>query len=101
MWQELLRIPHPTLPELIVSAEVFCILYPLRMVMRILENEEKKLQRQIMGHHRKHHLEHARWCKQEDCPRLTSTQSLRPSPPELAQQLAAQVSQSDLETSPH
>lgn len=105
MWQELLTIPHPSLNDLIKSSEVVVALYPLHILMRVLESEAQKEKRRIREYHKKHHREHARWCRHGDCSKLSS-QSL---PQYLSQevqvsvpvQLEDQVPQSAQETDQH
>jgi hypothetical protein len=70
-----LQIPHPSLSEVLVSAEIFCILYPLRMLMKVLETEEQKLRREIIQHHAKHHKTALKACHTENCSLLSAAVS--------------------------
>lgn len=92
MWHLILQLPHPTLNELIISAEIFMIFWPMRLLQLATENELCKEVRRIRLHHRKTHMSHARWCREDDCAKLADQIQL-PSPLELAALLAVEVAQ--------
>lgn len=55
MLHELSQIPHPSLTEVVIASETFLILYPLRIVVRRIEREERLLRKVLIKRHVKHH----------------------------------------------
>lgn len=95
MWQELLKIPHPSLADILISSEVFMVLYPLRMIMHVLESDLEKEKRRLRENHRKRHSSRARFCRQEDCLKISPGSS-----PRYPQQAIQQISVTDQESLP-
>lgn len=70
--------PHPTVPELLISAQIFILLYPLRWVAHLFESEVTKDARYVKGKIIRSHVynDHGfRWkhCRVDDCASLVSS----------------------------
>lgn len=89
MLEQFNSLPHPTWTELIISAQILMVLWPLRLLQRALENELQKDIRRIRTHHRRNHDSHARWCKEGECSILSEGQTAPQSPLEQAALLAS------------
>lgn len=71
-------IPHPDIDQVIVSGELFFLLYPLRIMARVIESEaskeHKELRKILIKRHVKLHNGH-KWkhCKVDSCASLAVT----------------------------
>lgn len=63
MLHELSKVPHPSWTEILISAQIFCLLYPLRIVARRIEKEERVLRKTLIHRHVRHHRGRYAHCK--------------------------------------
>lgn len=89
-----IEIPLPTPQDVIISAELLFLLWPLRWLQREAEMEAIKAQRQL---HKKSHSTVARFCSEDSCKPVTIPRSsTRPQLPVLAPDLILELDQVDL-----
>lgn len=86
-----IQIPLPTHQDVIISAELLFLLWPLRWLQREAEIEAIKAQRKL---HRKNHNQVARFCSEDSCKPVTVPRSsIHPQPPVLAPELLLELDQ--------
>lgn len=71
MWHELLKIPHPTTAEVLVSLELLLIFYvPKYILDKVVREEEKELRKLLIKWHVKHHKGRFVYCKCSTDPKI-------------------------------
>jgi hypothetical protein len=83
-------VPVPSSDQIIVGAELLIILYPIRSMMRSLDNQARKERNRIIAAHVKSGHNSRFWkCLEGSCPSLQNSQPARTS--ELVPEIEVEV----------